>query len=160
MTANPFPEWILEVAADAVVVDPGNIAAEAHGNQRWFSISAEMAAIVSIAELETFAAGVADARKAWLLARGGASPMVLYWWHDRQAGQLRFSLVSAAHGRLPFECCVVPAPSFRAIAEDWLKSPYLDGIPWAELRPLIPGEDVKETRPSSVNLQVWSRRLL
>jgi hypothetical protein len=37
MPANSFPEWLPEVAADAVVVDPGNIAAEAQGNQWSFS---------------------------------------------------------------------------------------------------------------------------
>jgi hypothetical protein len=158
MTANPFPEWLAEVAADAVIVDPGNIAAEARENQWSFSITAEMAAVATIADVETFAAQVADARRAWLLARG-AGPMVLYWWHDRQAGQLRFSLVSAAHGRLPFACYVVPAPSLRTIAEEWLKSPNLDGIPWAELRPLTMGEKDEATEPLPVNLPVWSLQL-
>ena len=84
--------------------------------------------------------------------------MVLYWWHDRQAGQLRFSLVSAAHGRLPFGARVVPAPSVRAIAEDWLSSPHRDGIPWAETRPLTPGE-AERNRAASPDLPVWSVRL-
>jgi hypothetical protein len=91
MTANPFPEWLADAAADAVIVDPGDIAAEAQGNQWSFSLSADMAAVVTVADVETFSTGVADARRAWLAARG-AGPMVLYWWHDRQAGQLRFSL--------------------------------------------------------------------
>jgi hypothetical protein len=33
MPANPFPQWLPEVAAAAVIVDPGDIAAEALGNQ-------------------------------------------------------------------------------------------------------------------------------
>ena len=155
MVANPFPEWLPDVVADAVVVDPSNIAAEAHGNQWSFSITPEMAAAVSIADVEAFAAGVADARRAWLSARG-AGPMVLYWWHDEQAGRLRFSLVSAAHGRLPFGRCVIPAASFRVIAEEWLKSPYLGGIPWAEPRPLAAGEEEQETAPPPLSLPVWS----
>jgi hypothetical protein len=159
MTANPFPEWLAEVAAAAVIVDPGDIAAEAHGNQWSFSISAETAAAMTVADVETFAAGVAEARRDWLAARR-AGPMVLYWWHDRQAGQLRLSLVSAAHGRLPFGACVTPAASLRVIAEEWLKSPYLEGIPWAETRPVTASEkDEWEAEPSQLSLPVWSLRL-
>jgi hypothetical protein len=158
MVANPFPQWLPDVVADAVIVDPGNIAAEARGNQWSFSITLEMAAAVSITDVEAFAAGVADARRAWLSVRG-AGPMVLYWWHDEQAGQLRFSLVSAAHGRLPFGCCVIPAQSFRVIAEEWLKSPYLDGIPWAETRPLAAGEEEQDAEPPPLNLLVWTLQL-
>ena len=76
MPANPFPEWLPEVAADAVIVDPGDIAAEARGNQWSFSLTAEEAAVVTVADVEAFATGVADARRAWLAARGGG-PMVL-----------------------------------------------------------------------------------
>ena len=51
MTANPFPEWLAEVAADAVIVDPGDIAAEARGNLWSFSLSAEEAAVVTVADV-------------------------------------------------------------------------------------------------------------
>ena len=36
---------------------------------------------------------------------------------------------AAAHRLLPFGARVVPATSLRAIVEDWLSSPYVDGIP-------------------------------
>ena len=85
--------------------------------------------------------------------------MVLYWWHDEPAGQLRFSLVSAVHGRLPFRSRVMPAASFRLIAEEWLKSPYLDGIPWAELRPLAAGEEEQDIELPPPSLRVWSSQL-
>lgn len=135
MTANPFPEWLAEVATDAVVVRPDDIGAEARCNLWTFSLSPEQAAAVSVADVEQFAAGVAEARRAWLEARG-AGPMLLYWWQDSQAGQLRFSLVSAVHGRLPFDCEVVPAVSFRSVATDWLSSPLLHGISSADLQPV------------------------
>ena len=150
--ANPFPEWLAEVAADAVVIRPDDIDAEARGNLWSFALSPEQAAAVAVADVEAYAAGVAEGRQAWLAARG-AGPMVLYWWHDAQAGQLRFSLVSAAHGRLPFGCAVVPADSLAAVVSDWLGSPALHGIPWGELRPLAP-DDVPE--PPSLVLPVWS----
>jgi hypothetical protein len=153
VAANPFPEWLAEVSMDAVVVWPDDIGAEARGNSWSFSLTPEQAAAVSPADVEAFAAGVADARRSWLSARG-AGPMVLYWWHDAQAGQLRFSLVSASHGQLPFGCEVAPAASLAEVAADWLGSPHLHGVPRGELRPLGPSGE-----PPKLVLPVWSQVL-
>lgn len=153
VAANPFPEWLAEVAADTVVVHPDNITAEARGNLWSFTLAPEQAAAVSVADVETFAAGVAESRRSWLAARGFGT-MVLYWWHDVQAGQLRFSLVSATHSRLPFECEVVPAESLSAVASAWLGSTALHGISWSELQALPPTEVSSEPHPHV--LSVWS----
>jgi hypothetical protein len=143
VAVNPFPGWLAEIAADPIVICPDCIDAEAHGNLWSFALSPEQAAVVSVTDVEAFAAGVADGRRAWLMAHR-SEQMVLYWWHDAQAGQLRFSLVSAAHNRLPFGCEVAPAASIKAVAADWLGSPALHGIPWDELTPLIPNAVVPE----------------
>jgi len=156
MAANPFPGWLAEVADDTVVVCPDDINAEARGNQWSFSLSPEQAAGVTVADVAVFAAGVAEGRRAWLAARGIGS-MVLYWWHDTLAGQLRFSLVSQAHGRLPFGCEVVPAASFAAVVSDWLGSPALHGIPWGELLPMASDTAAPELLPTV--LPVWSMTL-
>jgi len=140
------------VAADAVVVRPDDIAAEARGNLWSFALSPEQAGAVSAAHVEAFAAGVAEGRRTWLAAHD-AGPMVLYWWHDAQAGQLRFSMVSAAHGRLPFGCEVLAA-GLAEVVRGWLGSPHLQGIPSAELRSLAPGEASAEQPP--LVLPVWS----
>ncbi len=156
MAANPFVGWLAEVAADAVVIRPDDLEAEAGGNLWSFSLSPEQAAAVSVAEVEAFANGVADARRVWISARR-AGPMDLYWWHDAQAGQLRFSLVSAVHSRLPFGCEVVPAASLAAVASDWLGAPHPHAIPRAEFRPLAASE--ADTEPPPLGLLVWSVRL-
>ncbi|MBC7819184.1 MAG: hypothetical protein IAG10_20020 [Planctomycetaceae bacterium] len=156
MVANPFLEWLAEVSADELAIRPDDINAEAHENLWSFSLSSEQAAAVSVADVETFAKGVADARRVWLSARE-VDPMVLYWWHDELAGQLRFSLVSASHGRLPFRCPVVSARTFREIASEWLGSQHLHGIPLAELAPLVPVESVPE--PVQLALPVWTVRV-
>jgi hypothetical protein len=39
------------------------------------------------------------------------------------------------------------------------QSPYLDGIPWSETRPLIPGGAETPTKPPPPDLPVWSVRL-
>jgi hypothetical protein len=150
---NPFPGWLAEVAADVIVVKPDDINAEARSNFWSFSLSPEQVGCVSPNDVEEFATGVAIGRRAWLVDRASA-PMVLYWWHDKQAGQLRFSLVSASHGRLPFGCQISPAASFHEIAASWLKSPHLHGIMWGELRAL--GPDEPPVDPSPTVLPVWS----
>ena len=119
MATNPFPEWLAEVAADSVVVRPDDVDVEGCRNLWSFSLSPEQAAGVTVDDVCEFAAGVAAGRRAWLTA-SGAGPLTMYWWHDVQAGQLRFSLVSASHGRLPFGCAVTAAPCLVVVAADWL----------------------------------------
>jgi len=50
--------------------------------------------------------------------------MIFYCWHDRQARQLRFSLVSSAHGRLPFACEIEVTDMAGVVGsivqDDWL----------------------------------------
>lgn len=155
MHTKPFSERLRDVLADAIVMRPDDIAAEAHGNQSSFSLSRAEAAGISVAEVEAFAVEVANGRRAWLAARG-ADPMILYWWHDSQAGQLRCSLVSVSHRRLPFGCRTMQVPHFSDIAADWLGSQHLDGIPLDELDLSVSSEAVDPT-PSL--LPFWSTRL-
>lgn len=153
MASNPFIEWLADVAADPVVIRADSIEAEARSNMWSFSLSPEQVAAVCTADVVRFAGQVAEARRAWLAARK-AGPMVLYWWHDAQAGQLRFCLVSAVHGHLPFGCKLVAAPSLESLVEEWLGSPHLHGIAWSELRPSAADDDTDAPRPP---LAVWSQ---
>ncbi len=143
-------EWLAEVAADAVVVCPGDPDAEARGNTWSFTLSPAQTAAVSVADVVAFAAGVADGRRAWLTAHA-AGPMTLYWWHDAQAGHLRFSLASAP-GALPFGCAVAPAASLAAVVSEWLDSATLHGTAWDEFGP--PEGDDEPAPPLA--LSVWS----
>jgi hypothetical protein len=120
MAANPFPEWLAEVAADAVVVRPDDVTAEARGNLWTFGLSAEQQAVVTTAQVEGFVRLVAAARGRWLADRG-VGPMRFYCWHDAQARQLRFSLVSAGSG-LPFGCPVEQVAVLGAVVRDFLES--------------------------------------
>lgn len=156
VSANPFPGWLAEVATDAVVVRPDDIETEARCNLWAFTLTPEQVPFVTPTDVESFATVVADSRRAWLITHGIDS-MTLYWWHDEQAGQLRFSLVSASHGRLPFECEVVLATSLHEITVSWLASSHLRGISWDELRALGPDEMPPDPPPTV--LPVWSRLL-
>ncbi len=74
MAANPFPEWLAEVAADAVLVRPNDTLAEAHGNLWAFSLNDEQRMAVTHADVEHFVRDLAIARGQWLAARE-AGPM-------------------------------------------------------------------------------------
>jgi hypothetical protein len=121
MATNPFPEWLSEVAADAVVVQPGDAVVEARGNLWTFGLDDEQRAAVTPADVEAFVRAVVAARGRWL-AENAAGPMRIYCWHDAQAGQLRFSLVSAGHAGLPFGCPVEPVAVLRAVVQGFLGS--------------------------------------
>ena len=54
MTENPFPEWLTDVAADAVVTLPEDTIAEARGNLWTFGLDNEQRAAVTTADIEEF----------------------------------------------------------------------------------------------------------
>jgi hypothetical protein len=119
MAAGPFPWWLAEVAADAVVVRPDDIIAEASGNLWTFGLDDDQRVATTLAAVEEFVRAVAAARRGWL-ADHGLGPMRFYCWHDAQAGQLRFSLVSAGPAALPFRCPVDPTVDLAVVARGFL----------------------------------------
>jgi len=120
IVANPFPAWLAEVAADAVVIRPDDITTEARGNLWTIGLDEDQLAVITPAEVEEFVRAVSAARSRWLAERG-AGPMRFYCWYDGQAGQLRFSLVSAGHAALPFVCPVEPAADLAVVVRDFLR---------------------------------------
>ncbi|MDY3562221.1 hypothetical protein R5W23_003683 [Gemmata sp. JC673] len=116
---NPFPEWLAEVAADAITVHADAPLAEARSNQWSFGLDAGQRAVVTAADVEGFIRAVAVARGRWLAARE-MGPMQFYCWHDAQIGQLRFSLVSAGGVRSVFGAPIEPVSVLRAVVHEFL----------------------------------------
>lgn len=114
--------WLQQASGEAIVVDGEDIGHEAHANLWAFSPSAEQSAGIDVASVARFVEAVADDRQATLRAQA-APAMTFYCWHDGQARQLRFSLVSSAHGRLPFRVPIrqtpLPALVERIVQADW-----------------------------------------
>jgi hypothetical protein len=153
---HPCTTWFEEVRDEEIVIDPDDIRAESWGNLQYLSLTRNEAAMVTVDDIEALAPRIVEARRAQLIALN-AAPMVLYWWHDFQAGHLRFSMVSASHERLPFGCRVVPVDGIREIASDWLTSPWLHGIRLDTLEE-VPADAV-EAEPEEFTLAVWTLRL-
>lgn len=105
---------------DAVVIDPENINHEAISNMWSFSPTEAETPQMHAADIVEFIRELVAARSGAL----GGENMLFYCWHDAQCRQLRFSLVSRAHGRLPFRCDLRETQDLALIAErvvngDW-----------------------------------------
>jgi hypothetical protein len=124
---SPFAEWYPEVASYPIVVDATNMLREAQENQWAFSLTIEQAGLLNVEDVVDFLEAVIEHRQQRLLDNH-ASPMKFYCWHDKQAGQLRFSMVSDLHDHLPFAGEIVSVNSIDCVATVWLLSEALTGI--------------------------------
>jgi hypothetical protein len=148
---------------DDVINDPLIIAVgpdagrdEPHENMWDLGMSAARAAATPAAAIIAFLQQVIANRNRQLTARFGMQhPMVFYAWVDEQAGQLRFSLVSGQGVRPPFgaeiRCITQPDP----LIQHYLAITTHDGIPWAQITILEPGDPEPEALPLEP-LLVWT----
>ncbi|WP_436502412.1 hypothetical protein [Janthinobacterium sp. LB2P49] len=98
MHSTVVSSWFAMAKDDAVEIDPDNINHEAMTNMWSFSPTDEETPQIHAADIVEFIDQVIAARSSALKGED----MLFYCWHDAQCRQLRFSLVSRSHGRLPF----------------------------------------------------------
>ena len=118
--------WLTMAKDDAVEIDPDNINHEAMSNMWSFSPTDEETPQIHAADIVAFIGQVIAARRSAL----AGEEMLFYCWHDAQCRQLRFSLVSRSHGRLPFRCELRETQDVSLIAErvvngDWRNEHYM-----------------------------------
>jgi hypothetical protein len=116
-------EWLQLARSDEIVVDNSDINREAQGNLWVFSPPDDQLERLDTEAVMRFVDEVIRSRHA-VLSDGRLPDMTFYCWHDHQARQLRFSLVSSSHGRLPF-ACEVKRVDLRSVVcavvhDDWL----------------------------------------
>ena len=125
--------WLTMAKDDAVEIDPDDINHEARNNMWSFSPTDEETPQIHAADIVAFIGEVIAARRSALKGED----MLFYCWHDAQCRQLRFSLVSRSHGRLPFRCELRETQDLALIAErvvngdwrneDFMQAPSEDG---------------------------------
>jgi hypothetical protein len=98
MHSTVVSRWFAMAKDDAVEIDPDDINHEATTNMWSFSPTDEETPQIHAAEIVEFIGQVIAARSSALVGED----MLFYCWHDAQCRQLRYSLVSRSHGRLPF----------------------------------------------------------
>jgi hypothetical protein len=145
-----FLDSLDEVSGDEILVDesPEGLRREALTNLWAFSVTQQHAEQLVVAQVLRFIQIVVEARAERLAKRCSTSHHV---WCDEQASQLRFSLVSARHGQLPFGFPVTVVPGQLRIIESFLNLPYHDGIP------LDTADDTEVEDSIEQPLEVWSR---
>ncbi len=149
-------QWWQAALDDVPTCSPDDCALEARSNQWAFSLSEVQRSRVTPYAVEAFLREIILTRARWLEAHG-AAPMLFYCWHDEQAGQFRFSLVSAEHGRLPFGASVRRVPDLRNVVDSWMGSASSHDIPIAEC--LASEFERVETTAAPWALDVWVARL-
>ena len=123
-------DWLSMAKNDAVEIDPDDINHEAMSNMWRFSPTDEETPQIAAADIVAFVGEVIAARRSAL----AGEDMLFYCWHDAQCRQLRYSLVSRSHGRLPFRCEVRETQDLSLIAErvvngDWRNEHYMQAPP-------------------------------
>ena len=126
MHSTVVSSWFAMAKDDAVEIDPDDINHEARTNMRSFSPTDEETPQIEAADIVAFIGEV-------IAARGSAvkgEDMLFYCWHDAQCRQLRFSLVSRSHGRLPFRCALQETQDLALIADrvvngDWRNEDFM-----------------------------------
>lgn len=134
---NPFAEWLEEVASDPLMVNKSEegLLFECRENLWTFAISQSQVEAITVEDVLYFLSAVMQARERQIKARPEPiNPMIFYCWFDDQASQLRFSLVSTSHNRLPFGAIVEETDNFAQIVKLFLSSRYHNGIPLEEFK--------------------------
>lgn len=128
-----FRDWLVEIADTPLTVDASGsgLEREALNNQWGFSFTQEQVQGLKAEDVSAFLCGVVDIYHRQLLERfGWEVPCVFYCWFDEQASELRFSLVSASHGSLPFGCPIEVVDDVNPL-QVWVKE-----LPTEALRPI------------------------
>lgn len=143
--------WLIEeIEANATVVGEG----EEIGNTRSISMPSEQAACTSVEQLTGLLEKVRAAHRSSVAPERGLPALTFYAWVDHQAGQLRFSVTSSQE--LPFRTSIEVIDDPKPVIQEYLASPYLDGIPWEELEE---GKKVEALQPSPGPMQVYATPL-
>ncbi|SDG68322.1 hypothetical protein [Janthinobacterium sp. YR213] len=126
MHSTVVNNWFSMAKDDAVEIDPDNINHEAMTNMWSFSPTDEETPQIHATDIVAFIGELIAARSSALVGE----EMLFYCWHDAQCRQLRFSLVSRSHGRLPFRCEVRETQDLSLIADrvvngDWRNEDYM-----------------------------------
>ncbi|QNR25181.1 hypothetical protein [Croceimicrobium hydrocarbonivorans] len=116
-------------------------------NNLWgIGIDFETARQIQWEDLAVFLKKVIAARSQQVQQSDKNMNLLFYLWFDEQAAKLCFNFINANHPQLPFKAQVLYTDDMSSILSDFLQSPYLDGIPWSDLK------DQNEEQPSEEKL--------
>ncbi|MFZ4739640.1 MAG: hypothetical protein ACOYLE_00570 [Bacteroidales bacterium] len=107
---------------------------EIYQNSISIGLTSEQAKNTSSHDILMFLSKVKLNRQKQLIQSDLKIDLIYYLWLDEMAGQLCFNFINSHHSKLPFGCELNFVDSERDIIDSFLKSSYLDGIPFEELK--------------------------
>ncbi len=157
-----FRDWLSDIADSHLTVDASEagLLREAHDNCWGFSFTQEQIESLSSEDLIGFLDTVVEIYQGQLsewLEQG--LEFVFYCWFDEQASELRFSVVSASHGSLPFSLSIQVIPDINQLVKHFLSSPNHGGLP---LKEFVEDTQIGSGLDAAVQvplLQVWTKSL-
>jgi hypothetical protein len=132
---NPsFFEQFQDVVTDELYIGSTleDLQREIRNNLWCISASQDEINQLTVQDWETFFVAIMENRSRQI-RESGKSGMIFYMWFDEQAAQIRFCLISAFHEQLPFGNTIELVDQPEIIIEQFMNSPYHDGIPLSEL---------------------------
>lgn len=123
---------LIEIANDVLTVGKSiaDLGSELQDNTWLISMSVSERRFLAEDDLVDFFHHVIKNREQQLKSKVVGHGMYFYMWHDRQASQLRFSLISDFHNELPFGCKIIQS-DLNPIVREFLNSD--DEILYSEL---------------------------
>lgn len=124
-----------------------------------FSLTSQQARRLSVDEVDAFLE--AAFREYALQLASAPAALWFYSWHDEMSGTLELCAAPADRPEeLPFSCDLDICKTPTAVSTAFLKSRYLEGIPWSDLEDSSweEGSDV-EDEEAPVVLTVFARRI-
>ena len=107
---------------------------EARDNLHRFSLTFEQMEKLTAEDLCQFVESYISIKKEQLIDSYAGHDMVIYVWFDEPAGTLCVGLISKGPSQsLPFSCQIDFHASLVTVIEAFMGSPYVEGIPNAEL---------------------------
>lgn len=112
-------QHLMEIINDQLTIgsSPDDLQIEIDSNTWLISMNSFERKNVSVDDLLEFFEAVINNRRQQLQTSSISHGMHFYVWHDRQASQLRFSLISDFHDALPFRAKTVPCNLSNIIRE-------------------------------------------
>jgi hypothetical protein len=136
MTKEEFFQNLDEIVSDEIYLTESldELDKEIQANHWSIGIDSDTAQLINNHDLQDFLRKVIQNRVKQLEDSDKKMGLLFYIWFDEQACNLNFNLINSEHERLPFGAKLELVDSIDQVINDCLKSKYLDGISWNELK--------------------------
>lgn len=131
MNKEQYFEDLQDIINDLIYIgsSEADLQEEIETNMWRISLSPDLINQITTDDFNEFLNKVIQNRKDQIESSSSNLGMYLYLWFDIMANQLRFNLISDINKKLPFSCEIQILNNPREILDDFLGSPFHNGLP-------------------------------